>query len=448
MSDVNFRKFVPGIELVPQATSNVSAQGDLDVDSVSGKINYHNGTTSSPVVTEAHTATLTNKTIDAGSNTITNLTNTNLSGSAAITNANLNSMPTLTLKGNNTGGSSTPLDLTVSQVNTMLGTTGAAVTIGALDAQPANSNGQSLVSGVLTAQSATTSFPGLVNNTTQSFNGLKTFTSGLAGNLTGNVTGAAGVPLVLATQGNQNLQLTPNGTGIIQAESPLELVANLRLDQTVDSTTTGTAATLNAFTVSYVEVTNASLVSLSAIPAGASGQCLILTNNTTASFLINNQDAGVTAANRIITGTGNFITLSNNASLIFIYDNNVSRWRIVGGSGSGGSAVTFGTRGSPLSIVAGTGFSAAASNMSTTASDQIIFVQGSGGAVVITASPAIQAGTIVGQTMKIVGRSNTNTVEIPNQSGSVELNGNCVLGLSDCLSLVFDGTAWVEVSRS
>lgn len=41
------------------------------------------------VLTETSTDTLTNKTLDAGSNTISNLTNSNLSGSAAITNANL-----------------------------------------------------------------------------------------------------------------------------------------------------------------------------------------------------------------------------------------------------------------------------------------------------------------------------------------------------------------------
>lgn len=64
MSDVNFKHFTPGIQLVPQGTSNVSQQGDLDVDSVSTKINYHNGTISSPLVTEAGTATLSNKTLN------------------------------------------------------------------------------------------------------------------------------------------------------------------------------------------------------------------------------------------------------------------------------------------------------------------------------------------------------------------------------------------------
>jgi len=43
----------------------------------------------SNVLTETSTDTLTNKTIAAGSNTITGLTNTNLSGTAGITNANI-----------------------------------------------------------------------------------------------------------------------------------------------------------------------------------------------------------------------------------------------------------------------------------------------------------------------------------------------------------------------
>ena len=45
--------------------------------------------TDGSIVTESSTDTLTNKTIAAGSNTITGLTNTNLSGTAGITNANL-----------------------------------------------------------------------------------------------------------------------------------------------------------------------------------------------------------------------------------------------------------------------------------------------------------------------------------------------------------------------
>jgi hypothetical protein len=107
----------------------------------------------------------------------------------------------------------------------------------------------------------------------------------------------------------------------------------------------------------------------------------------------------------------------------------------------------FGTRASPLSITAGSGL-VGGTNVSTTALDCISFIQGSGGPVTITASPAIAAGTIIGQELQIIGRSNTNTVTIPNQSGAVELNGVCTLGASDMLTLIFDGTAWVEKCRN
>jgi len=106
---------------------------------------------------------------------------------------------------------------------------------------------------------------------------------------------------------------------------------------TTDSTTTGTAATLLTADTSFgtVRLTNGSLVSVSGIVAGASGQYMTVENQTGNLILINNNDSGATAANRIFTGTGANVTMSNNASFTFVYDTTQSRWMLVGGTGSG-----------------------------------------------------------------------------------------------------------------
>jgi hypothetical protein len=53
----------------------------------------------------------------------------------------------------------------------------ATISIGALNAQAENANGLALVSNVLSAQSADGTHPGMVNTTTQTFAGIKTFSS-------------------------------------------------------------------------------------------------------------------------------------------------------------------------------------------------------------------------------------------------------------------------------
>lgn len=80
----NFKKFFEGIKIVPKASSTANAKGEFEVDSVTGKANYHNGTTLSPIVTEDHDATLENKDIDAETNTISNISDDEIKAGAAI----------------------------------------------------------------------------------------------------------------------------------------------------------------------------------------------------------------------------------------------------------------------------------------------------------------------------------------------------------------------------
>lgn len=66
-----------------------------------------------------------------------------------------------------------------SNVQTQLDAKQGTITIGALDAQAANATGLALVSNVLSTQSANATNPGMVNTTTQTFAGVKTFSSQL-----------------------------------------------------------------------------------------------------------------------------------------------------------------------------------------------------------------------------------------------------------------------------
>lgn len=100
-----------------------------------------------------------------------------------------------------------------------------------------------------------------------------------------------------------------------------------------------------------------------------------------------------------------------------------------------------GTRASPSAVVAGTGIAFTGSSYFN-----MWFIEGSGGAVTISANPQIAAGSVVGQRLKLVCRNNTNTVTFSDGTG-LDLNGDCVMGSSSILELFWDGTNWVEEYR-
>lgn len=185
------------------------------------------------------------------------------------------------------------------------------------------------------------------------------------------------------------------------------------------------------------------LPTLRGVAGGIDGKVLVIHNASGGIIIIKNEDTNPVAANRIVTGTNLDLSVENGGAVILVYSALAGRWNVIGGGGGGGGAmVVSGTRGLPNNITAVGGISFAPGTQRNK-----IYVQGSGGAVDITAIPQIQAGTIDGQEMLVCGRSDTNTVQLDNGTGLV-LNGGALLGVDDCISLSWDTVNWVEISRN
>ncbi len=106
---------------------------------------------------------------------------------------------------------------------------------------------------------------------------------------------------------------------------------------------------------------------------------------------------------------------------------------------TGSVATVTGSTGSPTAITAS----------GVTVSDvsqEIIFIEGSGGAVEVTGSPAISAGSVVGQKLTLLGTSDANAVQF-NSGNGIRLNGAKVMKNHSVLEFVWDGTLWKEEYR-
>jgi hypothetical protein len=269
--------------------------------------------------------------------------------------------------------------------------------------------------GPLVAASATKI--GAVNLSGQTFAGLKTFQDGLT------------------------------STGTLTTNSKAVLNSTLKIALTDDSTSTGANVDLATPTTVYYKFTNASLTSLRTIVAPTvEGMVLILTNAVGGAIDVKNE-SGTTAADRILTGTAADISVANNASLFLVYDFGSSRWRIIGGTGSGSGGGAFTTYANENISASGNITS------STTVQMQYRRITGNGAAVTAAIAPfGAGGGWTDGTIIKLVGGSLTNTVTIvhnDNNAGAI-LNGDCELALYDSLELQYDSTAnrWIENSRS
>lgn len=212
---------------------------------------------------------------------------------------------------------------------------------------------------------------------------------------------------------------------------------------------------------------------ISNVPAGTalSGQVPIAnggTNATSASGARTNLGAAASGANSDITSLSGLTTAlsvsqggTGQASLSagnVILGNGTSGVSVVapGTSGniltSNGSTWTSsappstspsvsGSQASPTSITAAGGVSFSGSNYFN-----IQYIQGSGGAVTVTATPQIAAGSLVGQQLILICTSATNTVTFADGNG-LSLNGSLLCGDNSAIQLNWNGSLWTEVSR-
>lgn len=142
--------------------------------------------------------------------------------------------------------------------------------------------------------------------------------------------------VVSSTDVNGNIDLTPNGTGLVNTNKNARFIQNIAFNASNDAAT-GANQTLSTTTTKYVRLTAAgTLTSVDMIPAGTQGQELVLINLTGAPVSLNNETGG-TAANRILTGTGAAVSLADNASIPLTYDTSEARWMVTAGTGGGGS---------------------------------------------------------------------------------------------------------------
>jgi len=284
-------------------------------------------TSTDTLVGRATSDTLTNKTIAAGSNTITGLTNSNLSGTAGITNANLaNSSITVNSTSISLGGSGT---ITANTTNTLTIGTGLSGT---------SFNGSSAVTiantGVLSFSAGTTGFtPSTATTGAITLGGTLGLTNG---GTNASLTAVAGaVPystasaLALTAAGTTGQVLTSNGSS-----APTWTTITASIGVTDDTTsnvteyglfgrvTSGTLATV--YTASTQVRFNPSTGVYSAPIFSGSGASLTSIPN---SALVNSTISGISLGSNLATltiGTGLSGTSYNGSTAITIANSGVT----------------------------------------------------------------------------------------------------------------------------
>lgn len=370
-----------GIILTPDDIGLDGVEGELKVGATSKKVHAYLDGSVRNVVTENQTATLTNKSIDADNNPISNLEVDNLK--AGVLDTDLSSV--------SASDDTIPSAKATKAYVDSVATSTAATAQTALDNHindTADAHDASAISNVASGNLAATDVQGALNELQTDIDTRATqtaltdhisdatdahaasaITNTPSGNLAATtvqgalnelqtdidtrVTGPASatdnaVARFDLTTGKliQNSAVTISDAGSVAGVNGLSAGGNINLTgpvsldnitsfaQNVDTTTTGSNATVPSSGYSYTKLTNSSLVSIDLIGSPSSNSRILVIENGTGNSITINNDTGATAAQRILTGTKADLVLTDEATLILIYDIDESRWTVIGGTGA------------------------------------------------------------------------------------------------------------------
>jgi hypothetical protein len=370
---LNIRKFLEGLKIIPKSASAADSAGELEVISTnSNKLQYHNGTSSSAIVTESHSATLTNKTLTSP------VINTGVSGTAIDTDVTLAANSDTLLASQKAvkayvDSSSGDVQADVDDLIVLSGVAAGSTDLGTFTGTtiPDSSDNKEALQALETGleahlsdtvdahdASAISVIPSgnLAATEVQAAlvehqGDIDTINTTLSNKVTGPASATdEAVVRYDSTTGKlvQNSVVTITDAGIaagltgitssgtINSTGTLSASGVYTEGVTVDSSSTGANATI-APTTPVIVLTNASLTSIDMISSPVAGKNVTIINQTGTNLTVNYKTGG-TAANQIETGTKANLVLKDEAALELKYDSNDSKWVVVGGTGSSGSA--------------------------------------------------------------------------------------------------------------
>jgi hypothetical protein len=131
---------------------------------------------------------------------------------------------------------------------------------------------------------------------------------------------------------DRRMTILANGNVGIGTNTPtakLDVEGDIVVRKTTISTT-GVQNALNRAGGSSIKFDGSGTVTLNGIAGGVDGMILYIINSQGTTLIINNENTGALAANRITTNTGSALTITNRGGATLIYDSATNLWRVIG----------------------------------------------------------------------------------------------------------------------